>query len=479
MTVVGHSQGCSYVAEVAARTGSPNVVMLEGVGVGPGAVTSLQSEFQLPIFKNVLTYLKQAGASAADILAAEQQVGVTQCYAQYSVAQMDTVRDGTLAPWLTTNPLLNSFPVLTPAAVTDALYDALIAKGLNTTLLAEMGIAKGGVICPGANITGAPGCACDEAGVAKPKCELLCSGAQLAGNGPSVGFLFYSSWIDVGSLEYLKQSVLRLPANSRIMATNGWADAKVPLDVFSDMHTLLTRNTTSVNYGTFPLGAGHPSVSNSGPVRLSLDTFSNISHDLVDVNAPFENEGSDNFSTFFHIRSDVASAVAGFVCAGPSVQCAPPPPPFAPDFLLIAGIVGVVGGILFGVALTLFAQWARYKCLLHKVNRLDNAGATALTGSSSGRGFNSSTSSFRPNARSRGGLRAPVSSSAYSSDDVADVAEYVSLKKSLHPNRHPSRSTGHADSDAGSGKSGSGGGGSSRPRLKSTKSPGGTQTGFV
>ena len=217
MTVVGHSQGCSYVAEVAARTGSPNVVMLEGVGVGPGAVTSLQSEFQLPIFKNVLTYLKQAGASAADILAAEQQVGVTQCYAQYSVAQMDTVRDGTLAPWLTTNPLLNSFPVLTPAAVTDALYDALIAKGLNTTLLAEMGIAKGGVICPGANITGAPGCACDEAGVAKPKCELLCSGAQLAGNGPSVGFLFYSSWIDVGSLEYLKQSVLRLPANSRIM----------------------------------------------------------------------------------------------------------------------------------------------------------------------------------------------------------------------------------------------------------------------
>lgn len=134
--------------------------------------------------------------------------------------------------------------------------------------------------------------------------------------------------------------------------------------------------------------------------------------------------------------------------------------------------------------MTLFTQWARYQCLLRKVNKLDNAGATALTGSSSGQGFNSSTSSFRPNARSRGGLRAPTSASAYSSDDVADVAEYVSLKKSSY-HRQSSRSKGHTENSAGSGKLGSGGGhaaaaaGSSRPGLQSTKSPGGTQTGFV
>ena len=81
-TVIGHSQGCSYAPEVAARTGAPNVVLMEGTGVGIGAVLSLQSEFQLPMFAAYIDYLRRTNASAAAIAAAQQQADVEACLAK-------------------------------------------------------------------------------------------------------------------------------------------------------------------------------------------------------------------------------------------------------------------------------------------------------------------------------------------------------------------------------------------------------------
>ncbi len=37
-------------------------------------------------------------------------------------------------------------------------------------------------------------------------------------------------------------------------------------------------------------GQGNPGVYNFGPVQLSLNTFSNLTHDLTDVNAPYSGE---------------------------------------------------------------------------------------------------------------------------------------------------------------------------------------------
>jgi hypothetical protein len=81
-TVIGHSQGCSYAPEVAARVGAPNVVLMEGTGVGPGVVLSLQAEFQLPLFEAYNDYLHRTNASAADIAAAKQQTDIEKCYAK-------------------------------------------------------------------------------------------------------------------------------------------------------------------------------------------------------------------------------------------------------------------------------------------------------------------------------------------------------------------------------------------------------------
>jgi len=178
--VVGHSQGCSYAPEVAARVGCPNVVLLEGTGVGPGAILSLQSEFQLPLYVKELEYLNKTGASAADIQAVQQQIGVSQCYVDYSVPQMNTIRDGKLGPWLYTNPAVNSFPVATPLAISSEIYAALVAKGINASTLRQMGIVENGILCPGHDITGAY-CACDANHTQNRSCALLCSGAQVGG----------------------------------------------------------------------------------------------------------------------------------------------------------------------------------------------------------------------------------------------------------------------------------------------------------
>ena len=63
-----------FVLQVAAQTQSPNVILLEGVGVGPGATTAIQSAFQLPLFTNLLEYLKANNASETAILNVQQQV---------------------------------------------------------------------------------------------------------------------------------------------------------------------------------------------------------------------------------------------------------------------------------------------------------------------------------------------------------------------------------------------------------------------
>ncbi len=114
---------------MAARVGSPNVVLLQGPGVGPGAILARQAAFQQPILENYVDFLVAAGASATEITNAQLSVDANLCYTDYAVAQMDTIRSGALQPLLVSSPQVNSFPVPTPLAVSSTVDGWVGAAG--------------------------------------------------------------------------------------------------------------------------------------------------------------------------------------------------------------------------------------------------------------------------------------------------------------------------------------------------------------
>ena len=71
----------------------------------------------------------------------------------------------------------------------------------------------------------------------------------------------------------------------RVLTTNGWSDQKVPPILFGPLHDLLMYNLSSPNYTT---GFTEPGISSHGLREVTSKIFANITHEMYDVNDPYQ-----------------------------------------------------------------------------------------------------------------------------------------------------------------------------------------------
>jgi hypothetical protein len=311
----------------------------------------LQLGFRTPVLELARDFNRRAGDAAAAAQWAGE-LAAYECAVEYTPAQCGLVRDGELSGYLDPAYQIPAFIALTGAYVTPALYDQLVQR-YGGAALTELGIAPNSTYCPPRALDGAP-CACNASLIAAAgtACDLACQRAELLGSGgpteSPVGNI--ASNLVLSDAAGRAKAMSELPAGARVLATNSWTDADIPLRTFAPLHALLQANLSTVRYA-YPPTPTAAEIHSVGAASLTAVTFANLTHPMYDVNAPLQPAATPPFA----VRVDVLDTITNWVCTGvPCTGAAPPPPPDAgrewqlsvPLVTAIAGGGAAVGGVM-------------------------------------------------------------------------------------------------------------------------------------